>query len=227
MVISRRHNPKQTVKTDNRSLERSADAGPPTTMDGLMLALKIAPEKINAATGELRRFVKEEQRLPTGYLLDDVKTFRRVGSLSNRLAKALRKLDDRSRYFLAVGFYDDEIMLNFILALENIAKEANKFKVDKRVANRPSGSIDHPLVQDLVSILYRTTETYGGKLTLSRQGNTARPAGSLPDAIAFVSAALPHQEIKIPSFQTLDRMRKAAMEEYRSEATRGGRQTKK
>jgi hypothetical protein len=121
VVVSRRYNPKQ-LSSDDRLREQPADSGPRLTMDGLMLSLKIPPEKISVAAVELRGFLKHESRLPAGYLMDDVKTFRRVGSLSDRLAKALRKLDDRSRYFLSKGLYDDEIMLRFICTLEGIAE---------------------------------------------------------------------------------------------------------
>jgi hypothetical protein len=217
VVVSRRYNPKLLPRTRDRR-KQAADAGPPTTMIELMLSLKISREMTDVAANELRGLLKHESRLPPGYFLDEAEAFERVGSLCDRLANALRKLNDRSRYHLSVVLYEDELMVGFIRTLESIAEETKIFEDDKchkRAANRPAGTIEQPLLQELVSILVRAAEKYGGKLTLSRGRDAHKPIGSLPNAIAFISTLLPHQKIKIPSFKTLDRMRKVAFEECR------------
>lgn len=153
---------------------------------------------------------------PGGWLDDNIATIQRIGPLCSRLASELRQLDDFSKYYLSENLGEDELMRHLIGGLDDIAEKAKEFQLEKQAAHRPPGSINQPELQELVSILYRITQTYGGELTLSKRESTSEPIGGLPRAVLFVSRILPQKDLRIPSFKTLLRMRNVAREEYRS-----------
>jgi len=124
----------------------------------------------------------------------------------------LRNLNDGGAYFLTEGLNDNalpncEKVLNYMV---NRAKGVNR---TKRAPHRPSGVIKQPKLQELVSTLYDFAEKHGGKLALSK-GEWGNPIGSLPDAIMVIAPYVPSTNLKIPSYQTLRRMRNVAKEEY-------------
>jgi hypothetical protein len=215
VVISRRHNPKKKATEDSRT--RAIHQDKPTaprilTIEDLVISLRIPAERRHKAAWDLRSHLRYEGELPPEFVEGDIGGVQRLGSLGNEILRGLRNLSDGAIYFLTEDL-NDTALPSCLNTLEYMVSKVKGIKHSKRAPNRPSG-IKQPKLQELVSSLYDIAERHGGKLTLSK-GESAKPIGSFPDAIIFMAPMLPSfHNLKIPSYQTLRRMRNVAKEEH-------------
>jgi hypothetical protein len=142
------------------------------------------------------------------------KVFERIALLCDELSKEFHRLNPSGKVVQnwidgarrRSGTYRD--VLTVIDHLRNMPA----VKPKKRSAHRPRRSIKHRLVQILIVELQVIARRHGGKLTLGMNMQLRRPNGTLPAILDLFHQILPEiVPLNIP-YQTLQRMRRVAVE---------------
>jgi hypothetical protein len=213
-VVTRLRNPRSKHAWHSSDRQKVIPAANREFSIGEVIAiLRIPVERRDRAVAELWGDIKHLGQLPFGDVEDNIEKIQRVGVLCDKILGELRGLNEAGFDFLAEGL-NDNMLPNAMKILEHVAHNAKLIKRERRAPNRPSGSYAQPQLVELVGTLYEIAEDHGGKLTLSKDKSGA-PIGNLRDAIIAVAPYYRLRGIKIPSYQTLRRMRNNAKEYYR------------
>ena len=137
--------------------------------------------------------------------------FRRIAKLRSQLLKALDELDDD--VFQASGVERVPVVGLLTALLDVPLRYLAASQPKNRVANRPRGSVNNPILRRLILQLYMSIEERaGGKLTLFEEGGEIR--GTLSAVLAILRPYL--QEVipvKLP-YKALREMQNSAREAY-------------
>jgi hypothetical protein len=185
--------------------------------------LEIPAAENDAARKELLEAIRQCADLfMYGPFTANLKSFTRIKSLCKDLLEEFRRLNGSGRRFLGDDYYDDESFEFFRNAIWKLGARANLFKLGRRPANRPNGSIKNPIVQSIIFEMYRIVQKHGGKLTLGMNINTHKPNGSLPAVLAVLHVLWPDTIPRKFPYQTLRRMRRHAVDEFSRLSAQGG-----
>ena len=139
--------------------------------------------------------------------------FKRIASLRAQLLQELDELEDE--VFQASGVERVSVIGPVAALLDVPLRYLFKLKPKNRVANRPRGSRQRPVLRRLILNLYISiVERAQGKLTL--YGGSGKAKGTLPGVLEILRPYLPEViPAKLP-YETLRDIRKSALEAQRS-----------